>query len=233
VGIAMKQIDGERNFIAPPLRTAPVFGGIAGIMSGEHKDQGDDMGHIPSINRTREMGEMHDIYRKSLAAHWVGAQAGELSADKCIEDIFNGGDGWGSKKSQDKIPPPRQRHIPGHQDSDEEAFGGWHHHNRKQHTRTTSESSGRSTITGRTISTNHERRVSKSREHSMDRRGINHGISGMGSTGANNHHQRGSSYEDSDRGRSSGGFKHAHEVDEFEVRDDLMCWQLGGSTTET
>lgn len=43
VGIMMKQIDGERNFTAPPLKTAPVFGGIAGIMSGEQAEQ-DDVG---------------------------------------------------------------------------------------------------------------------------------------------------------------------------------------------
>jgi hypothetical protein len=43
IGISMKQIDGERNFVAPPLKTAPVFGGIAGIMSGEQVEQ-DDLG---------------------------------------------------------------------------------------------------------------------------------------------------------------------------------------------
>ncbi|TAQ85529.1 hypothetical protein B7494_g6129 [Chlorociboria aeruginascens] len=35
IGIAMKQVDGDRNYVAPPLKTAPVFGGIAGIMAGE------------------------------------------------------------------------------------------------------------------------------------------------------------------------------------------------------
>jgi hypothetical protein len=43
VGISMKQIDGERNFVAPPLKSAPVFGGIAGIMVGEQVEQ-DDLG---------------------------------------------------------------------------------------------------------------------------------------------------------------------------------------------
>lgn len=38
IGISMKQVDGERNFVAPPLKTAPVFGGIAGIMAGEQND---------------------------------------------------------------------------------------------------------------------------------------------------------------------------------------------------
>ena len=43
IGIAMKQIDGERNFIAPPLKTAAVFGGIAGIMAGDQAEP-DDLG---------------------------------------------------------------------------------------------------------------------------------------------------------------------------------------------
>ena len=35
IGILMIQLDGDRNFATPPLRTAPVFGGIAGIMGAE------------------------------------------------------------------------------------------------------------------------------------------------------------------------------------------------------
>ncbi|UNI24344.1 hypothetical protein JDV02_010096 [Purpureocillium takamizusanense] len=38
VGILMIQMDGERNYIAPPLRTAPVFGGIAGFMGPEQAE---------------------------------------------------------------------------------------------------------------------------------------------------------------------------------------------------
>jgi hypothetical protein len=48
IGIMMKQIDGERNFSAPPLKTAPVFGGIAGIMTGEQTEQ-DDVGRESSF----------------------------------------------------------------------------------------------------------------------------------------------------------------------------------------
>ncbi len=32
IGVLMVQIDGERNFVAPALKTAPVFGGIAGFL---------------------------------------------------------------------------------------------------------------------------------------------------------------------------------------------------------
>lgn len=35
IGILMIQKDGDRNFSAPPLRTAAVFGGIAGFTAGE------------------------------------------------------------------------------------------------------------------------------------------------------------------------------------------------------
>lgn len=35
IGILMVQVDGDRNYIAPPLRTAPVFGGIAGLIAPE------------------------------------------------------------------------------------------------------------------------------------------------------------------------------------------------------
>lgn len=43
IGISMRQIEGERNFIAPALKTAPVFGGIAGIM-GQEQGDGEDLG---------------------------------------------------------------------------------------------------------------------------------------------------------------------------------------------
>lgn len=48
VGICMKQIDGERNYVAPPLKTAAVFGGIAGIMAGEQGDK-DKLRLFPSL----------------------------------------------------------------------------------------------------------------------------------------------------------------------------------------
>jgi hypothetical protein len=49
IGIGMRQIDGERNFVAPPLKTAPVFGGIAGIMDFEQAEQ-DDLGRMYTLS---------------------------------------------------------------------------------------------------------------------------------------------------------------------------------------
>ena len=42
VGILMVQIEGERNFIAPPLKIVPVFGGISGLMAPDQAE--DEMG---------------------------------------------------------------------------------------------------------------------------------------------------------------------------------------------
>ncbi|CAG8962486.1 hypothetical protein HYFRA_00014221, partial [Hymenoscyphus fraxineus] len=104
VGICMKQVDGERNFVAPPLKSAPVFGGIAGIMAG---DGGDKDKQAPVLStKPRDQGELQDMYRLALAASWA-AQANELSADECIEDIFNGGTGW-------KEGPPSLHPSPPH-----------------------------------------------------------------------------------------------------------------------
>ncbi|KIX06252.1 uncharacterized protein Z518_04227 [Rhinocladiella mackenziei CBS 650.93] len=89
IGIKMKQTEGDTNFIAPPLKSAMVIGGIAGVLSTE-AGEGDD---IPSItSKTRELSEAQDIYRRTLAATWA-CQAGELPPDKLIEDLFAGGDG--------------------------------------------------------------------------------------------------------------------------------------------
>ncbi|EQL03306.1 Oestrogen-responsive protein [Ophiocordyceps sinensis CO18] len=44
IGILMVQVDGERHFVAPPLRTAPVFGGIASFMGPDQAE--DEIGRM-------------------------------------------------------------------------------------------------------------------------------------------------------------------------------------------
>ncbi|OAX83547.1 hypothetical protein ACJ72_02092 [Emergomyces africanus] len=95
VGIVMRHEEGDTNYVTPPLKTAMVFGGIGGFISAE---QGDihNSSSIPSINsRSRETGDLQDMYRHTLAASWA-CRAGELPPDRLIEDIFAGGDGWES-----------------------------------------------------------------------------------------------------------------------------------------
>ncbi|KAK7757670.1 hypothetical protein SLS62_000047 [Diatrype stigma] len=112
VGILMVQVDGERNYAAPPLKTAPMFSGITGIMAGDAAGEPVDaagagsggtsraLGAITSFGKSRDVSEVQDMYRRALAASW-SCQPGELPADECIEDIFSGGDGWRRPPSDD------------------------------------------------------------------------------------------------------------------------------------
>ena len=150
----MKQTEGERNFVAPPLKTAPVFGGIAGIMTAEQTD-GDEGSNMPSMSsKAQESGKLQDMYRRNLAASWA-AQAGELPADQCIEDIFVGGDGWGN---QGAGPPQTPRTAGGSTEDDSDGDKRTVRGNRrtvsgstvKQDRNHGKTNSGRSAVSGRT-----------------------------------------------------------------------------------
>ncbi|KAL8417389.1 hypothetical protein RB596_007493 [Gaeumannomyces avenae] len=95
IGILMIQIDGDHNFVAPALRTAPAFGGIAGLgVTGEQLDQDDTKRHAPTVLKHRDPAEL-DMYRTTLTASIASPPSqGELAADACIEDIFSGGTGF-------------------------------------------------------------------------------------------------------------------------------------------
>ncbi|KAK4250977.1 N-terminal C2 in EEIG1 and EHBP1 proteins-domain-containing protein [Corynascus novoguineensis] len=100
ISILMVQVDGERNYVAPPPKSAPVFGGIAGFVAGDAFEPVDvgvatAPGHAPSSfsGKSRDVFEVQDMYRRALAASWA-SQPGELPADQCIENIFSGGEGF-------------------------------------------------------------------------------------------------------------------------------------------
>ncbi|EMD00565.1 hypothetical protein BAUCODRAFT_61232 [Baudoinia panamericana UAMH 10762] len=105
IGIHMRHIEGTRDYYAPALRTAPVFGGIAGIISSSEPASATH----GVATTSRELGEMQDMYRRTLAAYWA-SQPGELKADECIEDIFAGGDGWGKNGRPPNVSAPGHEH---------------------------------------------------------------------------------------------------------------------------
>lgn len=103
IGIGMHQLDGPTDFIAPPLRAAAVFEGFSGIIASEQEPDGTSgqiTGGKPPTGPSAELNELQDMYRLALAASWACGGSGELAADKCVEDIFAGGDGWGNKAPQ-------------------------------------------------------------------------------------------------------------------------------------
>lgn len=129
ISILMVQVDGERNYVAPPPKSAPVFGGIAGFVAGDAFEPVDvgatTPGHAPSsfTGKSRDMFEVQDMYRRALAASWA-SQPGELPADQCIENIFSGGEGFETS--------PKPHHTRGH--------SRLHHHHHHHHSTTASRS---------------------------------------------------------------------------------------------
>ncbi|KJK75646.1 hypothetical protein H634G_09010 [Metarhizium anisopliae BRIP 53293] len=233
IGILMVQVDGERNFVAPALKTAPVFGGIAGLVAPEAED---DTSPMPSISKPRDAAEVHDLYRRTLAASW-SRQPNELPADECIEDIFSGGNGWGTKKeahdnhNSDEgeaeplagtLRPSDFRRYANHHNS--------HDRSHSRHSRNKSASSDRSvsTVTGGSGGNGtggHRRGGRFVNEDGRDARDDDLGSSRSGSMGSLAP-TLGSS---SDGGRGEPVMRRAREVDEFEVREDLVAWKLPGS----
>ncbi|KZZ90458.1 Oestrogen-responsive protein [Moelleriella libera RCEF 2490] len=246
IGILMVQVDGDRNFTAPPLKTAPVFGGIAGLVA---PDVEDDTSPIPSISKPRDAAEMQDLYRRTLAASW-SRQPNELPADECIEDIFSGGNGWRTKRSssphsshssaseddgenfRDTLRPGDFRRLAGnhhhhqhqHQQQQQQQHHHHHHHRHGRHRRGPSGSSERSAAT-----------VTGSGSGSTPSRG-------HGRVARLHHAEDGKDSRDDDSGslgslaptlgsRGEAGTRRAKEVDEFAVRDDLVAWKLPSSLT--
>ncbi|KAG8168222.1 hypothetical protein KVR01_003911 [Diaporthe batatas] len=287
IGVLMKQVDGERNFSAPPLKTAAVFGGIAGMVAEAASGPGGavagpdsaaaEFGHFnlqddaqdPSggnlgaqfslgknNGKSRDVYELQDMYRRALAASWA-CQPGELPADECIEDIFEGGDGFGEPDGGSPVASPTaagdvtprghhshrrsrlslsraagrlgfKREDSGSagddeflRPSDRRGVGGQKRH----HSRHGSGESGH-TVTGR-----HEHAPS---HHGGPRAPSGHRRDGSKDSGRppSSAGMRGRSESlsslaatiESERGRS--GFKSVREVNEFDVREDMVAWKL-------
>ncbi|KAK2600782.1 hypothetical protein N8I77_010290 [Diaporthe amygdali] len=288
IGILMMQVDGERNFSAPPLKTAAVFGGIAGMVTEAAGGAGGvasgpdsaaaEFGHLhlqddtqdPSggnlsaqfsigknNGKSRDVYELQDMYRRALAASWA-CQPGELPADECIEDIFEGGDGFGEPDGGSPVAPstagdatPRGHHShhrsrhslsriggrlglrredsssAGDDDflrpSDRRGMGG----QKRQHSR---HGSGESvnTVTGRHDHAPHHNGLRAGSGHRRD--GSKDSLRAPSTGGMRGRSESLSSLAatiESERGRS--GFKSTKEVNEFDVREDMVAWKLPGT----
>ena len=204
VGITMKQTEGDNNFIAPPLKSAMVVGGIAGVLSTEPGD-GDD---IPSItSKTRELSEAQDLYRRTLAATWA-CQTGELAPDKLIEDIFAGRDGGRMQppKAPAKLQPSPQFH-----DRDESRGSS------------SSDAESRRTVTPRHLTPEMARNGHR-RNTSSDISSSHHSSHSSNSTIRSGMHQRADHHDHKDHGRRQEAWQ--PEITETDLREDLRSWQV-------
>lgn len=202
LGITMKQTEGDTNFIAPPLKSAMVIGGIAGILSTEPGD-GDDMPTVTS--KTRELSEAQDLYRRTLAATWA-CHVGELPPDKLIEDLFAGGDGERMKppKPTAKLQPSPHFHI-----RDESL-----------------ESSSSDAESKRTMTAQH---LTPEMARTGHRRNVSSDVPGSHSSNSSiatvrpGMHQHNEPDRKDHRRRNQGA---PSEPSEFDLREDLRSWQV-------
>ncbi|KAG9582652.1 hypothetical protein KCU86_g15482, partial [Aureobasidium melanogenum] len=225
ISLQLKHLEGDRNYYAPPLRTAPVFGGIAGIMSSEVTETTEEGSTMPSLlSKSREHGELQDMYRRTLAASWV-AQPGELRADDCIKDIFAGGDGWGSHLDHVQ----HNHHLNPNSDEDKSRSANL----------TPTEHSSKSPRS-KSPRHGHHRNVSKESVQSDRRKGFdgwskdnssNGNLSKHGTFGGRSslHQQAMKLEQESAKRKQKLG---QHEVDEFDNlwREDMVSWKVGRST---
>jgi hypothetical protein len=285
IGILMVQVDGERNYTAPPLKSATVFmGGISGLLAGgseqiDSDDAGKQGGALPNLNKSRDAAEAQDMYRRALAASW-DCQPGELHADECIEDIFAGGSGWRdgtnkkSRRSHNGSPNLDRSSSSGSgsastssDDIPGDTLRPSHIRRLQAHMRAHSGASDKSnaTVTGRndsdyglrTWAQQHLKHGSLQTHHRQ--RGTGHGgrqpphtihreDSGVSlydeSQSTLGLHSRSESLaslaptigsigssSDQSGGLKAAGFRRPREIDEYELRDDLVAWKLPGTVT--
>ncbi|GAB7358138.1 hypothetical protein MBLNU230_g0296t1 [Neophaeotheca triangularis] len=222
IGLGLRHVEGTKEYSAPPLRSAQVFGGIAGIVSsageavgagGNSHSQGEEGGagsgnggqgtldSMPSLGNRKGELEMQDLYRRTLAAYW-SSQPGEMKADECIEDIFAGGDGWGKggRPPDEKMQPSSSGGSGAStprvdRDVGEADRSPRHHHHHHHH--------------------HHHRHRSSWRSPLIQKDGVNE----RGSL-----ERRPAGYKQ--RGDMAPR-KAPGEVDEFDIREDLRSWRIG------
>lgn len=205
IGIKMKQTEGDTNFIAPPLKSAMIAGGIAGVLSTEAGD-GEDMPSITS--KTRELSEVQDLYRRTLAATWA-CQTGELAPDKLIEDLFGGGDG-GHIPSQPPAKTLGQAIRNGNRD---ESLGS-----------SSSDADSRRTVTPRHLTPDMARHghYGHRRRGSSEATPTNMSQSSTVSGRSSLDQQMQQSQKDMRRRKQDD----SKELTEFDLREDLRSWQV-------
>jgi len=160
------------------------------------------------MSKPRDHSDLQDMYRRSLAASWA-ATIGELPADQCIEDIFAGGEGWKGKYKPTTNPLTRASYrdsVSGDEQS--------HPSESRHYKGSTSSSKSRSTV-------KESRRQGARKETNKD--ADMGGASGIGSSRSSDSSPERPGRPERGRGRK---MRHAKEVNEFDIREDLIAWQL-------
>ncbi|KAL4941486.1 hypothetical protein BDV06DRAFT_194432 [Aspergillus oleicola] len=201
IGIAVQQMEGDRNFTTPPLKSAMAFGGIAGVVASEQAEA-DDSGQIPLINtQSREVADMQEMYRRTLAASWT-SRADDMPADKLIEGLFSGIVGRSDSRDVEGQPG-----------------GGYYDERPNSGAGTTGQSGSRNLL-----SPSYDRRAKGSSRNFNGKKALDFSpaIDRAEKNGSIEHQ-----LYDNAKGKSWRNRNNDHELSEFDVREDLRSWEVG------
>lgn len=194
---------------SPALKSATVFGGIAGVVHSSEPDAHDELGQLPAINvQSREVADMQDMYRRTLAASWT-SRAGDLPADQLVEELFAGSSCWNNKAHNLN----RGAAV---EDDHADSF-------------LSTDTAERQNRTGKRLSPSlsFEKRPKSSSNHSHSSGKTPDSLSTL------NHGQKGGSIEqqiyDGAKGRGWRGRNSNNELSEFDVREDLRSWEVAAN----
>jgi hypothetical protein len=168
----------------------------------EDNDGLNGTGSAPAVNSKHQGAggdDLRELYRRTIAANWT-CLPGELSADKVVEDIFSGGDGWLSK-------PPVSGSSSGNVGATDDDGHGNHGTKKKAGRPSLFFSRSRQDVKKHSKENLHGARV--------ERQG---GVRGRGGF----EHQENQMGGDAEK----GGLRNTNEFDELDVRDDLRSWKL-------
>lgn len=180
------------------------------------------------------------MYRLTLAASWHCGK-GTLAADQCIEDIFNGGDGWGNKPAPQKENPTLHATTNGVDDSEDEGMGtatpANQHQRRHHHHHHHDRSNGAPSRNGSGASKKLHIYSGKKARQESEMPGLTTTVDKKGNPigGIRRATQRAlalekpeeSSEEEEERGRT-----YPDEVAEWDAREDLRAWTVPSVTVE-
>lgn len=222
IGLAIRQLEGDRNFTtyvcsvavisffvlyllnvhSPPLKSAMVFGGIAGVVSSEQDAV--DIGRLPSLSsQSTEVSDLQDMYRRTLAASW-NCLSDDLPADKLIEELFSGRISWSNEAQDPKNAKAVEHELSPH------SGGGARPHIAANRLSPGFERRGKSSSSNQFPNDGKLPGFPPGAGHSRKAAGIDNQL--YGKTKANTWRTNNSDYE----------------LSEFDIREDLRSWQIGG-----
>ena len=187
---------------SPPLKSAMVFGGIAGVVSSE---QGDpvDLGRLPSLSsQSTEVSDLQDMYRRTLAASW-NSNSDDLPADKLIEELFSGRVSWHNDVQDSKSTKAADQGLSPH------SAGG-----------------AKPNVSSHRLSPGFERRGKSSSSNQFPNDGRLPGFpAGAG------HSRKNASMDNQFYDNTKPGVWKSrntdYELSEFDIREDLRSWEIG------